>query len=144
MWPEIRHFSLNAKQNFLISQICKPKWTVSGEISILKAKSSLPFFHRALQLSVDNMSNFFFNSVPSHATLPYCCLYWNHTVCKTHADIQAECMKPWVIYNAAWGLLQLLHFNNSFQVFPFNTIDFLAADVFLLSQHLLAVVTRDT
>ena len=43
MWPLIRHFShlFKAKQNFLISQICKPKWTVSGEISILKAKSSL-------------------------------------------------------------------------------------------------------
>ena len=38
---------------FLISQICKPKWTISGEISILKAKYSLtPFFHRALQLVV--------------------------------------------------------------------------------------------
>ena len=42
---------IKVKQNFLISQICKPKWTISGEISILKAKSSLtPFFHRALQL----------------------------------------------------------------------------------------------
>ena len=42
---------LKAKQNFLISQICKPKWTVSGEISILKDKSSLTsFFHGALQL----------------------------------------------------------------------------------------------
>ena len=46
MWPEVSHFSicLKANQNFLISQICKPKWTVSGEISILKAKSSLTPF----------------------------------------------------------------------------------------------------
>ena len=74
MWPEIRHFSLNAKQNFLTSQICKPKWTVSGEISILKAKSSLPFFHRALQLSVDNMSIFFLIQCP-HTQLSHTAVY---------------------------------------------------------------------
>ena len=49
---------LKAKQNFLISQICKPKWTASGEISILKAKFIVTYTLFPPSPSIRNFSYF--------------------------------------------------------------------------------------
>ena len=56
-------------------------------------------------------------------------------------NIQADCMKPRLVNNAAWGIIQLLDFC-SLQVFAYDGVYLLAADILLFSPHLLAVATQ--